>query len=299
MRRLTRQTYDDIGRIGEALSRHADEILAQCGGKELAVEQAFRALSEVDREGRAIRRALRFDKLLAETGVRESDLRAVLDRFRAPNCSFLLPSLSVSPALGPDERIDIGHEALLRRWKKIAGKAEPINPKTGRPPPGWLAEEQIDGQRYHTLVSLLDGDAGGDRATLDDPERTKEWWERLPRTPAWADRYGGKFERVKKLIDDAIEAKRRSRRNRRLAAALGAVGVVVLAGGMWAAHEGAQQRREEDIDKSQMSSAKTLLEHVLHAYDDKSLDLAGARKPCGHIGAAPRRGAGGEEDVGG
>ena len=181
-RNLTRQTYDAIGRMTDALSRHADEILAQCAGKELAVEQAFRALSELDREGRAIRRALRFDKLLAETGVSESDLRAVLDRFRAPNCSFLLPSLSVSPTLGPDERIDIGHEALLRRWKTIAGKTEPVDPKTGRPPPGWLAEEQIDGQRYHTLVSLLDGATGGERATLDDPERTKDWWERLPRT---------------------------------------------------------------------------------------------------------------------
>src|SRR5271163_948722 len=102
-RNLTRQTYEDIGRIAEALSRHADAVLAKCAGKELAVEQAFRALSELDREGRAIRRALRFDKLLAETGVKESDLRAALDRFRAPTCSFLLPSLAASPTLAGDE----------------------------------------------------------------------------------------------------------------------------------------------------------------------------------------------------
>ncbi len=281
-RRLTRQTYDAIGRM-EALSRHADEILAQCDGKELAVEQAFRALSEVDREGRATRRAVRFDRLLAETGVSESDLRWVLDRFRAPNCSFLLPSLFVSPTLGPDERVDIGHEALLRRWKTIAGKTEPVDPKTGRPPPGWLAEEQIDGQRYHTLVSLLDGTAGGERATLDDPERTKQWWGRLPRTAAWADRYGGKFEQVEKLIDDAIEAKVRSKRNRLLTAALGVIGALLLAGGMWVAHERAQQRqiaqeqrRQEDVDRSAMTSAKTLLEDVLTAYNDQSLDFAGA-----------------------
>ena len=40
--------------------------------------------------------------------------------------------------------------------------------KRAAPPPGWLAEEQIDGQRYRTLVSLLDGDAG-EQATLNDP----------------------------------------------------------------------------------------------------------------------------------
>jgi tetratricopeptide (TPR) repeat protein len=272
-RHLTRATYDAIGRMTDALSRHADEIFAQCVGKELAIEQAFRALSEVDREGRAIRRALRFDKLLVETGVSESDLRAGLDRFRAANCSFLLPSLSISPTLAPDERIDIGHEALLRRWKRIAGKTESVDPKTGRPPPGWLVDEQIDGQRYHTLVSLLDGTAGGERATLDDPERTRDWWERLPRTAAWADRYGGKFEQVKKLIDDAIRAKRRSRFNRRLTAAFGVAAVLGVAGWMWIAHE----RAQEKLDKSAMTSAKSLLEDVLQAYADKSLDLAGAK----------------------
>src|SRR5271170_8175050 len=228
-RHLTRLTYNAIGRMADALSRHADEIFAQCAGEELAIEQAFRALSEVDREGRAIRRALPFDKLLAETGVSEADLRAGLDRFRASNCSFLLPSLSVSPTLAADERIDIGHEALLRRWKKIAGRTEAIDPKTGRPPPGWLSEEQIDGQRYHTLVSLLDGAAGGERATLDDPERTKDWWTHQPRTAAWADRYGGKFAQVTKLIDDAIEAKRRLRRNRWLTATLGVAAVLGVA----------------------------------------------------------------------
>jgi tetratricopeptide (TPR) repeat protein len=272
-RHLTRATYDAIGRMTDALSRHADEILAQCSGQELAIEQTFRALSEVDREGRAIRRALRFDKLMAETGVSESDLRAGLDRFRAPNCSFLLPSLSASPTLGPDERIDIGHEALLRRWKKIAGKPDSVDPKTGRPPPGWLSEEQIDGQRYHTLVSLLDGAAGGERATLDDPERTKDWWTHLPRTAAWADRYGGKFEQVRKLIDDAIGAKRRSRLNRRLTVALGVAAVLGVAGWMWIAHE----RAQEKLDTSAMKSAKSLLENVLKAYNDTSLDLAGAR----------------------
>jgi energy-coupling factor transporter ATP-binding protein EcfA2 len=272
VRRLTRRTYEDIGRMADALSRHADEILAQCAGKELAVEQAFRALSELDREGRAIRRALRFDKLLAETGVRQSDLRAVLDRFRAPSCSFLLPSLSASPTLAADERVDIGHEALLRRWKRIAGRTEPVNPKTGRPPVGWLADEQSDGQRYHTLVSLLDGNADGERATLDEPERTKNWWEHLPRTAAWADRYGGKFEQVKTLIDDAIEAKRRSRRNRLLAGALGVVGL--LAAGAWFTI--LEKGRQEDIDRRAMTSAKTLLEDVRKAYKDKSLDFAGA-----------------------
>jgi len=252
-RRLTRQTYEDIGRMAEALSRHADEILVQCAGKELAVEQAFRALSELDREGRAIRRALRFDKLLAETGVKESDLRAVLDRFRAPTCSFLLPSPSVSPMLAADDRVDIGHETLLRRWKKLAGETETVEARRG----GWLGKEQADGQRYRTLVSLLEGDAGGEKATLTDPARTKAWWESLPRTAAWADRYGGNFDNVRTLIDDNIAAKQRSRRIRRRSAFLTAALVFagVLAAGAWFVNEQSLRLQQGAIDGAVASTA--------------------------------------------
>jgi tetratricopeptide (TPR) repeat protein/energy-coupling factor transporter ATP-binding protein EcfA2 len=283
-RQLTRQTYDDIGRMTEALSRHADEVLRQCTGKELAVEQAFRALSELDREGRAIRRGRRFDKLLAETGVSESDLRDVLDKFRAPSCSFLVPPLSAT--LRDDDVVDIGHEALLRRWKMLSGDAQGKTPSATAACPGWLAEERGDGDRYHTLVSLLDGE----KASLTAPEETKRWWDGRPRTAAWAERYGGKFESVKKLIDDNIESKRRSlererraRRDKRIAAVLVGVGLFLAVAAFWAMQEREQRReiaqqklRQEEIDKSAMTSAKTLLENVLGAYNDKSLDLSGA-----------------------
>ena len=245
-RRLTRQTYADIGRMSEALSRHADEILRECAGKEMAVEQTFRALAELDREGRATRRVLRFGQLLAETGVSESDLHAVLDRFRATTNSFLVPTPSIAPRLAPDDRVDIGHEALLSRWKKIAGDPEGT---TGRPATGWLREEQLDGQRYRTLISLLDGKAGGEKATLADPDTTKRWWESRPRTAAWAQRYGGQFERVKQFIDESIAAKRRSRRNR-LAGAFAIAGCVVAAGVWFAEQQMTEARLRREASDS-------------------------------------------------
>ena len=57
------------------------------------------------------------------------------------------------------------------------------------------------------------------------------------------------------------------------AAALGVEAVLSVAGWMWIAHE----RAQEKLDTSEMKSAKSLLEDVLKAYNDKSLDLAGAR----------------------
>ncbi len=293
-RRLNRQTYEDIGRVAEALSRHADEILRQCAGRDLAVEQAFRALSELDREGRAIRRALPFKKLLAETGVSEGDLRAILDSFRAPTCSFLMPPPSVAPVLAADDRIDIGHETLLRRWRQLAGETEKVEASTGRPALGWIQEEQKDGQQYRTLVSLIEDNAGGEVSVLAEPERKKQWWDSLPRTPAWADRYGDKFDDVKKLIDDNIAAKQRERKAERLAKRKRLIGwaataaSVALAAALfgWQAYE-SSWRQQEAIDRSAMKSAKSLLEHVLQAYHDQNLDLAGA-EPRDDIGQLSR-----------
>ena len=276
LRRLTRQTYDDIGRMKETLSRHADEVLRQCAGKELAVEQAFRALSEFDREGRAIRRPLRFDKLVAETGVAEAELRAVLDKFRAPSCSFLVPPPSVAQILAQDDRVDIGHEALLRRWKKLAGETEQVETTTGRPPDGWLAKEQLDGQRYRTLASLLEGGPSGEMATLNDPERVKLWWDARPRTSDWADRYGGKFEGVKTLIDDNISAKRRARHNRRVAraAVVGAVLVAVGAFGFWW-RESSIREAEYNL-RAEAKAASQLICDFLDAYHKGKITERGA-----------------------
>jgi tetratricopeptide (TPR) repeat protein/energy-coupling factor transporter ATP-binding protein EcfA2 len=269
-RRIARGDYDAIGRMAESLSRHADEVLAQCAGSELAVEQAFRALSELDREGRAIRRALRFDKLLAETGAEESDLRRIIDSFRAPNCSFLVPPPSISPTIEGVDHVDIGHEALLGRWRRLAGNREGPDPKTGRPLLGWLTEEETDGQRYRTLLSLLEASAAGETASLNDPDSTKAWWQSLPRTPAWAARYGGRFDEVRKLIDDSFEdkrrAKRRSRLNRVLAGVAVVACVVIGAGIAVKMRNDEAQRQAEALDVDEMGSATKLLQLVRDAH---------------------------------
>jgi hypothetical protein len=208
--KLTLKLYEapSIGGLEHALSCHADEIMARLRGDELAVEQVFRALSELDRDGRAIRRALPFARLLAETGVEEATLRRVLDRFRGEDCSFLLPSSSVVPVLAGDTRIDVGHEALLRRWEKIS--APPLEEvDTDEDRGGWLWQEESDGRFYRAMLALLQGGRGLQRPTLP-LDRIERWNERL-RTEAWAERYGGHIGRVRQLFEDsraAVEAQR-------------------------------------------------------------------------------------------
>jgi tetratricopeptide (TPR) repeat protein len=224
-RQLRREHYTQIGGIADALSQHADLILEALKGHEIAVQQVFRALSEVDDEGRATRRALPYWRLRAESGIEEAELRMVIDRFRDDDCAFLVPSLSTLRELDDDTVIDIGHEALLRRWKKIAAIVSDealvfhtestwlqrsLRRVTGSHAhrtagitleQGWLQAEINDARFYRAMLTM--------RRTLP-PDLVAEkwaWWNERPRTTAWAERYGGGKDRVDQLLKNSRSAK--------------------------------------------------------------------------------------------
>jgi hypothetical protein len=142
-RHLQQANYEHVGTIANALSQHADAILSNdLPGLELTVEHVFRALCERDSEGRATRRALSYAELLAETGRPEDEVGRVVDRFRESDCSFLIAT--PPGALRSNTSIDVGHEALLRRWTKISN------------PGGWLDAEEADGRFYRAMLALLE-----------------------------------------------------------------------------------------------------------------------------------------------
>ena len=203
--RLQRDHYTAIGGMEGALSRHADEMM---GEDERMVAAVFKALTEVDRDGRAIRRPLPFSRLQAETGLGEPELRRALDRFRADDCAFLAP---LDGEIGADTVIDIGHEALIRRWKRLDG---------------WLEEEQEDGEIWRSL--LLQKEALPPRTAGE----REEWWREREPTPAWAERHGGGYAHVRKLLDDSLAAKeeleRRAEAQRRQRVAQARRGALLL-----------------------------------------------------------------------
>src|SRR5204862_4236515 len=161
-RHLTIALYNgnEIGGLGNALSVHADEIMEQLKGEEATVEQVFRALSEVDENGRAIRRALRLSELLAETAIDRNDVCSVIDRFRADDCSFLTPPKSLVPRWklenDDDQIIDVGHEAMLRRWHRVSGEPGATGQEGDARDIGWLKREREDGERYKMFRSVLE-----------------------------------------------------------------------------------------------------------------------------------------------
>jgi hypothetical protein len=130
------------------LAAHAEEVLASSRapdpkGDARVVEHLFRALTDIDAEGRAIRRPQPFERLRQVTGSSENALERILDAFRADGVSFLTPYAGKGGTpLAAADMVDISHEALIRHWPRISERT--IDSSTGRPR-GWLHQEFQDG----------------------------------------------------------------------------------------------------------------------------------------------------------
>jgi hypothetical protein len=204
-RRLTMDLYDCIGRMSDTLSLHADSVLEDLAESELGslaepiIEQIMRALIEIDRQGRAIRRPVPFRQLVNETGFGRPEIKKVIEAMRADTRSFLRPGPQDN--LDDDTVIDVGHEALMRCWRRVAD-----------PTDGWLVEEFRSDLRWRSLLVQAESFAR-DSSNVLPPALTEERAEWLKsRNAAWAERYGGGWERVQELIKASQETAAARRR---------------------------------------------------------------------------------------
>jgi energy-coupling factor transporter ATP-binding protein EcfA2 len=196
-RHLMLAHYEQMGGMERILSQHADGIYDELSSRGEALGQLtmliFRALTDLDGGGHAVRRPLGFARLVSETGGRSRDVLRVLDRFRAPDCSFLLPALE--RRIEEDTIVDISHESLIRRWRCLMDDPEART--------GWLFDELRDGRRYQALLSQAESFANNPKAIMS-PAATEEqlrWWGEWPRTSVWAERYGGGYQQVQEFLE--------------------------------------------------------------------------------------------------
>jgi hypothetical protein len=192
---LDGRIVDEAGSLAQLLSSHADAVMASAApdeGRQWIVEAMFRALTDVNSEGSAIRRPLTFHKLCAVTGATPEELRPILDAFRASGVSFLTP-YELEPI---DERtpIDISHEALIRWWSKIDDR-----------PNGWLQKEIREGLGWRALLFQAENFLS-DRTNVLSAPATELAERRLEgRNEAWADRYGDGWPKVEELVGASRE----------------------------------------------------------------------------------------------
>ena len=195
--RLTSEHYTGGGDLAALLSKHADEVADRVAPEpSRAVEDVFRALTDINADGTAVRRPLKFGQLIAVTGTDETELRKVLDAFRAEGVSFVRP-YGAEP-LASDDYIDISHEALIRYWRRLA---DPVK--------GWLLSEFKNGLVWRSLLvqaESFDRNPSNVLSTATTEERVI-WMRR--RNPAWSERYGGGWDRVQRLMAASVAERER------------------------------------------------------------------------------------------
>lgn len=198
---LTHDDYTAVGGVERALSLHANDILAALTKQtdptatdlQLATKRIFQALTETDEEGRSTRSPQRFGHLVQYVGagdVSETDppaenaTRIVVREFAKPDCSFLrvIPPADrnqdseIVNDIDTDSIIDIGHEALIRRWDKLKGVGDE----------NWMRDEQEDAERYRDLLRYA---AIGTTIPPEDLTMFEAWWSNRNPSRLWARRY--------------------------------------------------------------------------------------------------------------
>jgi hypothetical protein len=141
--RLTLAFYEKNGPLQRLLDAHANALLGQASpdpGDERLVAEIFRALTDTNADAQAMRRPRRFVQLAEIAGADPLRVAAILEPFRTESASFVTP-YAPAPLLAATV-VDIGHEALIRCWKRLS------NPGTG-----WHAQEIGDGLIWRALLT--------------------------------------------------------------------------------------------------------------------------------------------------
>ena len=251
--------YEATGTMSEALSRHAEEAFGEldAAGRKVA-EKLLKALTDKGTDDRGIRHPAPLREICELTGASEEQVAAVVETFRKPGRSFLMPQASV--ALHGGSILDISHESLMRVWRRLAA---------------WVDEEAQSAQVYRGVAQAAARHEEGAAALWRDPELqlALTWREQAGPTEAWARRYDSTFPRAMAFVDaskaerdrDIAEKEARRRRELRRARALVLIlttaSLVILAFGAfaWTQKQRAQSAlREAQVQKEKADQQSTL-----------------------------------------
>jgi hypothetical protein len=192
--------YEAIGTMAQALNQHAEEAFAELGSerKKKICERIFKALTDTGTDARGIRRPTKVSTLCTIAQATESEVSEIVEVFREPSRSFLMPPAGES--LNAERVVDISHESLMRVWDRLKR---------------WGDEEARSARIYRRLAETAEMHAAGNANVLGGAELTGalDWRVRNQPNQAWAMQYNAAFEQAMRFLELSEEA-----RNRQIAA---------------------------------------------------------------------------------
>lgn len=192
-RPLDFQDFEAIGGLDSALSVHADEIYAALpDDRHRAVAaRIFKTLTERGPDNRGIRRPTRLDRLERIAEVDRATALPILDAFRRPGVTFLMPDLDKE--LEARTVVDLSHESLMRCWQRLRT---------------WVEEEAQSARIFRRLADTAELRREGKAGLFHDPDLqiTLSWREQQQPNAAWAEQYGGEFEMAVEFLEASSAA---------------------------------------------------------------------------------------------
>jgi len=175
--------YEAIGGMRHALSVHGEQIytVLQDQRTKLIAERIFKSLTNAALDNRGTRNPSSFKTLTVLTAADESEVRQVIDQFRAFGNSFLTPHYTIP--IENDTMIDISHESIMRVWDRARQ---------------WVNEESKSVELYLRLCRSSELYQMGKTGLWVNPDLDlgMKWYAQNKPNKTWALRYDPAFERA-------------------------------------------------------------------------------------------------------
>ncbi len=179
--------YNAIGRMEQALSQHANEVLDELSPRQKEIaEILFKSITEKGADGRISRRPASVSHIATLADADEFEVIEVVEHFRAPGRSFLMPAYPAK--LSGNSIIELSHESLLRIWNRLNA---------------WVEEEFESAQMYKRLAEASALYQIGKTGLWRPPDLqlALNWQKKQKPTREWARRYDEAFERALVFLD--------------------------------------------------------------------------------------------------
>jgi WD40 repeat protein len=179
--------YEAIGGMKNALSVHANEAFNDLNDRQKEIcESIFKTITEKGKDGRSVRRPTRLGTIAQIAGAPLQEVIEVIDYFRSPGRTLLMPPYSV--VLDENSVIDISHESLMRIWVMLSK---------------WVEEEAESVKLYLRLSEASElhqlGKAGLWRPP--DLQLALAWQEEQKPSKEWGMRYHPAYERTMLFLE--------------------------------------------------------------------------------------------------
>ncbi len=270
--------YQAIGGMSEALSQHANEAYDELNDKQKNIcESIFKSLTEKGQDNTGLRRPTSVCELAAIAGEDEESVIEIIEKFRQPGRSLIMPAANVP--LSSDTIIDISHESLMRIWTRLKR---------------WVEEESESAHMYQRLADAAAMHQIGKTSLWRPPDlqMAVNWQQKQEPTLVWGQRYHPAYERTMVFLRQSsnqhateqkakTEAQKRTLRQAKVVAIILGLATIISIGFLVFALqqkvEADSQRQEADIQRHEADRQKELALNSAEEADNRKKEAERAR----------------------